>query len=111
MKRCCIMKSRKNRLLPIFKPCVLKLWEGLGDRAFSWTRYGKQNLLVCKSTKFSATVNLKDPKMIGNRGAAIIAIARRGGDRMMGDVYSWQILCKSLFASPIANFRTLRAAI
>jgi len=56
-------------------------------------------------------VNLKDPKMIGNRGAAIIAIARRGGDRMMGDVYSWQILCKSLFASPIANFRTLRAAI
>jgi len=40
---------------------------------------------------------LKDPKMIGNRSAAIIAIARRGGDRMMGDVYSWQIDAVSLF--------------
>jgi hypothetical protein len=36
--------------------------------------------------------DFEDPKMIGNRSAAVIAVSRRGYDRMMGDVYSWQIL-------------------
>ena len=45
-----------------------------------------------------------DPKMIGNRSAAIIAIARRGGDRMMGDVYSWPILLQKAFCITDCKF-------
>jgi hypothetical protein len=90
---------------------VLKLWEDLGDRALSWTKIWGAKPVGLQVYQILSDGEFEDPKMIGNRSAAIIAVARRGGDRMLGDVYSWQILCKSLFASPIANFRTLRAAI
>jgi hypothetical protein len=50
----------------------------------------------------------EDPKMIGNRGAAIIAIARRGGDRMMGDVYSWQILPRRFWCEQTSAGRRFR---
>jgi len=90
---------------------VLKLWDDLGDRALILDKIWGAKPVGLQVYQILSDGEFEDPKMIGNRSAAIIAIARRGGDRMMGDVYSWQILLQKLLHHRLQIFRAPRAAI
>src|SRR5260370_35231608 len=84
MQRCCIMKSRKNRLLPIIKPCVLKLWERSWRSSTFVNKIWEAKPVGLQVYQILSAGEFEDAKMIGNRSAAIGG--SENGGRFRGSV-------------------------
>src|SRR5258706_16164961 len=84
MQRYCIMKSSKNRILPVIKPCVLKPWERAWRSSTFVNKIWEAKPVGLQVYQILSAGEFEDAKMIGNRSAAIGGgewpRAFRGGD-------------------------------